>query len=754
MFSSKRGLLLAIGFLCIFLLPVNPAWGYGFSGKYEGKWKVENQAAGTITFTVDQSGKISDGVWDFQPSAIGTGQVDESGAITIKFEQAKRFSVVITGKIDAFLKAKGAMLVKFRRRDYQGEWTAVGRELRTDIALKNVKVVGPKRGSINEPNIFGATISPADSSGPITYTWSPEPDRGQGEAQVVYTWPDAAPKTIKVTVSNLKGSAAAAGEHKIIIVKEPPAEYWPNGAPDFAWKTKKPEELGWDSAKLKKVVDYAFGVPGKEDIQNTDSFLVVVDGYIVAERYGKKLDRNYMRTIASAGKPITGILIGIARDKGLVDIHESMSDYFPDLSFLKGSGDTIWHHLTMTSGLSGKGGGNGKVIHFHYDPGLNWTYNTDAYHMLYEVIRKTAAKESGKGEREVLEVSKEWLFDVIGMENATYRIVPPKPHNTTRVATPILTARAMARFGMMVMRNGEWNGEQVISREYLKQATAPSQKLNPAYGYLFWLNGQEKLVRARGLEITPPWMYTYGPKDAFGCHGAGGQQIIIIPSLKTVVIRQGDTAQIETKYTDDTFYNQMFKRLMAAAPGTAMISVGKPEGGYISPAGDVYVAKGMGHKFWFMADQGHRIEDVIIDGRSVGPVEEYEFNKVTGQHTIEAVFKKGDYAAPVVRRTIPADKARNMALNESINVYFNKAMDAASVQAAFKVVDMKGNLVPGEVTVTDIGARVRYFATFKPAGKYAPDTTYMAVIGPQAKDTSGNPLNVEYNWIFKTGKRQ
>jgi len=721
----------------------------GFQGLYQGTWRAATvQAGGALRFAVDETGRVIGGFLSAFPNITGSGQVDPNGRIAIHFKRSGRSEINFTGSVSKDLKASGAFVAKLPQATHQGTWEAQGDSpvQKPAAAVTDVRILGPKRGVRDQAGIWGAAVSPDHAAEPVRFLWSPEPESGQGRARVQYRWSETGEKKITVRASNLDGAAAAMAEHRVVISETPPSEYWPHAAPDHAWETKPPETLGWDARKLQAAVDYAFGLGGREERHRTDSFLVIVDGYIVAERYAKGLNRDFVRTIASAGKSITACLVGIAQDKGLLDIHDDMALYFPELKFLKASGDRVWHHLTMTSGLTGEGRSGGTVDRFQYRPGTHWRYNTDAYHMLYPVIEQAGRKEAGRGRRDVLQISNDWLFEPIGVEKVDYRRVPEKPHNPTGVATPIMTARGMARFGLLVLRNGHWDGERIISPAFLNAAISSSQVLNPSYGYLFWLNGRNKLIQPVGKAITPSWRYPDAPPDAFGCHGAGGQHIVIIPSLKTVVVRQGDQPRIEAENRDDAFLNQLLKRLMAAAPNTVTVKTSAGEGGTIAPSGEVQVVQGLNQKFWAIPAPGYRLADLRLDGDSVGPVSEYLLKDVKTAHDIEAVFAPGDRTRPHLQETVPADRAENWPQQDPVIAFFSEAMDPASLESAFTVTDLAGRPVSGTVTCNK--ARTR--ATFQPNQPLAAGTVYAAAVTSLARDAAGNPLAADRLWIFTT----
>jgi CubicO group peptidase (beta-lactamase class C family) len=101
--------------------------------------------------------------------------------------------------------------------------------------------------------------------------------------------------------------------------------------------------------------------------------------------------------------------------------------------------------------------------------------------------------------------------------------------------------RDLARFGLFALRGGEWEGSQLVSRPFFKQATSPSQTLNPAYGFLWWLNSMESATPTAGPKAAVARLKFPGaPRDTFAAMGAEGQYVLIVPSLDLVVVRQGE----------------------------------------------------------------------------------------------------------------------------------------------------------------------------------------------------------------------
>ncbi|MCB9388007.1 MAG: serine hydrolase [Microthrixaceae bacterium] len=107
------------------------------------------------------------------------------------------------------------------------------------------------------------------------------------------------------------------------------------------------------------------------------------------------------------------------------------------------------------------------------------------------------------------------------------------------------TCRDMARFGLMALNHGDWDGQQVVSAEWMEQSTGESsQDLNAAYGWLWWLNRKGPVLgpeTASGGAVTPAdsQLVAGAPEDMFFALGLGGQIIAIDPTTRTVVTRLG-----------------------------------------------------------------------------------------------------------------------------------------------------------------------------------------------------------------------
>lgn len=103
------------------------------------------------------------------------------------------------------------------------------------------------------------------------------------------------------------------------------------------------------------------------------------------------------------------------------------------------------------------------------------------------------------------------------------------------------TARSMARFGILMQNGGNWNGNQLMTdANYFQEMITPSQNLNNAYGYLWWLNGQSSYMVPGSQLVLPGMLFPHAPADVYSALGKNGQFLNVCPSEGLVFVRLGN----------------------------------------------------------------------------------------------------------------------------------------------------------------------------------------------------------------------
>jgi len=308
--------------------------------------------------------------------------------------------------------------------------------------------------------------------------------------------------------------------------------YWPTGA---EWASAPPSDAGFDPAVLDAAVRGALADDGVGAV-------VLRHGRIVAEAYAPGGGASETRELASAAKSVVSVLVGVAIDQGHIrGIDQSASDFIPQWKGTPKQAITIRHMLTMTSGLHFQGlairGITGDQLALDAaagldePPGRRWAYATPIFHLLYHVV-EIAAGEPFEA------FAQRNLIGPLGMQHWSWVTNVGRGANgpVRNYYTARCSARDLARFGLFALRGGRWNNRQLVSADYFRAATTPSQSLNPCYGYLWWLNAKPGLDAAGG---DLGYRFPGSPPDTFAALGAGGQVAIETPSLDLVVVRQG-----------------------------------------------------------------------------------------------------------------------------------------------------------------------------------------------------------------------
>ncbi len=295
-----------------------------------------------------------------------------------------------------------------------------------------------------------------------------------------------------------------------------------------AWATTDPATLGYCSDPIDSLYEFLRA-------EQTDAFLLLKDGRIVLERYFGDYGMDDQGPWFSAGKSLKAILVGIAQETGELDIREPASAYlgmgWTSLPPEKEALITVRNQLTMTSGLDERNFTctDPECLTYVTDAGERWIYHNGPYSLLRDVIEVATGVDLNIYTNQKVEAP-------TGMRGFW---LASGPNNFY-----ISTARDMARFGLLVLNEGIWDNQAVLSdTAYLRQMLTPSQSLNPAYGYLWWLNGQAKYIGPGGPEVFDGPLAPSAPEDLVMAAGAQGQFISVVPSQGLIMVRQGDFSE-------------------------------------------------------------------------------------------------------------------------------------------------------------------------------------------------------------------
>ncbi len=300
------------------------------------------------------------------------------------------------------------------------------------------------------------------------------------------------------------------------------------------WETLSVESLGWDTSIISDIDDFVSST-------NTRAFLILKNGRIVYEKYdGENLletesfSKESYWYWASAAKTLKSFLIGRAESQNLLSLDDPSNTYlgtgWSSLTSEQESQITIRNHLTMTTGLDYTVDNPDcfapECLQYLDDPGNRWFYHNGPYTLLAEVVEGAVGTtfDSYFASQLANKIGMEGFWQYNGDNHAFYS-----------------PARSMARFGLLVMAEGKWDGVDVLANDsFYSEMKNTSQSLNPSYGYLWWLNGKGSFVPP-GLTVSVAGDITpEAPDEMFAAMGKNGQLINIVPSQQLVVVRMGD----------------------------------------------------------------------------------------------------------------------------------------------------------------------------------------------------------------------
>jgi CubicO group peptidase (beta-lactamase class C family) len=175
---------------------------------------------------------------------------------------------------------------------------------------------------------------------------------------------------------------------------------------------------------------------------------------------------------------------------------------------------------------------------FHYYN--NWDFNA---------LGTIFTQYTGKGVFEALEerVAQPLEMQDFDLANCFYQFEPVSEHPAYHFA---MSARDMARFGLLFLRNGRWRDQQIVPTAWIEQSTSPYSEANSLwdYGYMWWLAKTG----------------TFGSHTVWQAAGGGGHAIWVVPDMELVVVHRVDYATWRSSW--DGAY-EVLRRVLYAKGG-------------------------------------------------------------------------------------------------------------------------------------------------------------------------------------------
>lgn len=315
-----------------------------------------------------------------------------------------------------------------------------------------------------------------------------------------------------------------------------------------------PESQGVSSAGILQFLETA-----DRQVQSMHSFMLVRHGQVIAEAWWAPESATKPHVLWSLSKSFTSTAVGMAVAEGKLSIDDPVSKFFPEEMPAEPSGNLkamrVKDLLTMSTGHQEevnlrtekewiKAFLNHPVPH---KPGTHFKYNTPATFMQSAIVRKVTGQT-------VLDYLKPRLFEPLGIAPPQWDTSPDG--NSIGGYGLYLCTEDIAKFGQLYLQKGKWNGKQLLSADWIDQATSkqvsngsdPTRDWDQGYGFQFW--------RCR--------------HGAYRGDGKDGQFCVVMPKQDAVVVITANTGDMQAEL------NIVWDKLLPAFQDSALPE--NPEG--------------------------------------------------------------------------------------------------------------------------------------------------------------------------------
>lgn len=332
---------------------------------------------------------------------------------------------------------------------------------------------------------------------------------------------------------------------------------WPSG--DLLIDSLRNPALNTES--LRKIIADAFIESLPEKPMRTHAIVVVYDGQVIGEQYAEGFNKNSILMGWSMTKSITNAMAGLLVKEGKLKIEgpapveEWQNDDRKNITLnnlLQASSGLKWSESYFLPGdfhnmfiHSDDKGGYAASKKTEYPPGEFFEYSSGTTNLLSKIIRQKLGDEA------YYKFPYEQLFYKIGMRHTL--IEADASGTFVGSSYGFASARDWARFGLLYLNDGIWNGERILPEGWVKYSTTPAPAAPKGqYGAQWWLNAGEPGNSSNRK-------YPALPTDVYMAEGFEEQYIMVVPSEKLVIVRLGVTHSQE--FDMNTFVSEIIELL-------------------------------------------------------------------------------------------------------------------------------------------------------------------------------------------------
>lgn len=309
--------------------------------------------------------------------------------------------------------------------------------------------------------------------------------------------------------------------------------YRPSAMSD-GWAVSTPRAEAIDSAALTEIYRQFHA---DASLWQARSLLVFRNGNLVAESYTKDpADATTPRAVWSCTKQVVSLLTGIAIEKQLIALNDSVGKFLPEASkYADKRGVTLKHLLTMRSGIDFRNDGlSGQTqallrqipdnsvefvlsLPVEAAPGAKFRYTDGSPHLVSAMLQRATGKPL-----------RDWAWEVLFSKLSITHLnwIQYRDGVTLGGFGILTTPRELAKFGQLVLNDGKWRGEQLVSKKWIEEITTETSDVagySAQFGYSWWL---------------------YKSRSLWAMDGHGGQYVFVAPKKNMVIVM---TAEVNTQ---------------------------------------------------------------------------------------------------------------------------------------------------------------------------------------------------------------
>lgn len=296
--------------------------------------------------------------------------------------------------------------------------------------------------------------------------------------------------------------------------------------PTSEWtRVNEPDDLGWSRAALANAYEFASSM-------GSSAIMIVQDGVIVSA-WGSVAE---ITGIASMRKSLLSALIGIHEAEGTIDLNATLADLGiddcePALTLVEKQA-TVADLLTSRSGIYHAAADQSPAIlprRGIHRPGEQWFYNNWSFNVLGVILERLTGVPIA--EDFSCRIARPLRMQDFQPQHFYFKTIPQSVHPAYKIR---MSARDLARVGLLFMNSGRWDGMQLIPEEWVSRSVKPYTDLGrgAGFGYSWWTG--RYIVRSTEALIREH----QGEKQFYWASGLGHQYVMVFPAIGTVMVHR------------------------------------------------------------------------------------------------------------------------------------------------------------------------------------------------------------------------